>query len=443
MTDTDALSLESLEAVETFFAHMGIELQDEITQQAVSDANAILAHFGVEDLEVVPIGPDGLPIEGPIVEQYGVKGMKWGVRRSKRTGKVKARSTIPRGYRKVVARATGLQGQTSKFQRAYNRTYRASAKKIRQGIKTINNDPIYKGVSFKRDTPLRRQYYDRISSMASAQLNAASIRKGKLGRDLELVFHMDVANQPVPSVGIRQRDTYGGRQDTKRGAVAERQALLHDDILAHAVPELTGTVKVDDLGHILDFEFPELSEEDAQLAEEEAADDVLQQYGMSIYETYSADAMAVGEAILEQYGVKGMKWGVRRRRAVSSTGSQSTGPKSGPTKPARPVKKSAKSMTDQELNAVINRMRLESQYNQLTASKSDKAKQFIQETLLNAGKSTVQTYANQYLNAAVGAALNKAKIPSATSITQAAQKAAEEARKATQKATEEAKKAAN
>lgn len=171
------------------------------------------------------------------------------------------------------------------------------------------------------------------------------------------------------------------------------------------------------------------------------ANDILAHFGVDTLEVVAIgpDGKPLEGEYVEQHGVKGMRWGVRKRVvSAGRSGPSPSKPKEAATKPAakKPSgKRSAKSMTDQELNAVINRLRLESQYSQLTASKSDQAKQFIKDTLLNAGKATVQNYANQYLNAAVGAALNKAKIPSAASITQAAQKAAEEARKAAKAAT--------
>lgn len=169
----------------------------------------------------------------------------------------------------------------------------------------------------------------------------------------------------------------------------------------------------------------------------EDANAVLAHFGIDNVEIVmiGPDGLPIDGPYREDQGVKGMKWGVRKRAVASagSTGPKSPRPTTGPAR--KPARRSSKTMTNEELNTVINRLRLESQYNQMTASKGDQARQFIKDTLLSAGKSTVQTYANQYLNAAVGTVLNKAGVPSAASITQAAQKAAEEARKAAQAAT--------
>lgn len=175
-----------------------------------------------------------------------------------------------------------------------------------------------------------------------------------------------------------------------------------------------------------------------ELSEQSLSDTnaILAHFGIDDAELFAIgpDGKPIDGPFRADYGVKGMKWGVRKRAVTAGRSSSSPdAKKSGPSKkPARP---SAKSLTNEELSTVIRRLQLEAQYNQLTATKKSPAKQFIQDILVNAGKQTVQNYANQYLNAAVGSVLNKAGVPSAASITQAAQKAAEEARKAAQAAT--------
>jgi hypothetical protein len=56
------------------------------------------------------------------------------------------------------------------------------------------------------------------------------------------------------------------------------------------------------------------------------------------------------EEIIEHYGVKGMRWGVRRDREDDISG-----------------------MSDQDLRAVVNRMNLENNYRKMTKSSSTKA----------------------------------------------------------------------
>ena len=106
---------------------------------------------------------------------------------------------------------------------------------------------------------------------------------------------------------------------------------------------------------------------------------------------------------LMHYGVPGMKWGVRRtpaqlgRKKTSSSrfllGKKRSKPKAKaetkaktksetPKEETAPKKKSVKEMSDEELNAAINRMRLEQTYVSLSPQKVSTGKK-IAKTILN------------------------------------------------------------
>ena len=82
------------------------------------------------------------------LEHHGVRGMKWGVRRT-REGQVKARSTISVYRRKIAREETPLRLQSTHYQKVYSRTFRRASGHIRSGVKTINKDPRFKGKNFK------------------------------------------------------------------------------------------------------------------------------------------------------------------------------------------------------------------------------------------------------------------------------------------------------
>ncbi len=75
------------------------------------------------------------------------------------------------------------------------------------------------------------------------------------------------------------------------------------------------------------------------------------------------------DSFIEHYGVKGMQWGVRRskRQLARSSGKSST--------------KSVKSMSDDELRKVLNRMQMEKQYKSLTSKNSNS----LTKTIIKSG----------------------------------------------------------
>ena len=80
---------------------------------------------------------------------------------------------------------------------------------------------------------------------------------------------------------------------------------------------------------------------------------------------------------LQHTGVLGMRWGHRKTMSKSSDTKKTEGP----------VKKKAdvKSMSDDELKKIVNRMQLEKQYSTLAPKRMSAGKQFAQN-MLKAGK---------------------------------------------------------
>lgn len=115
------------------------------------------------------------------------------------------------------------------------------------------------------------------------------------------------------------------------------------------------------------------------------------------------------------YGVKGMKWGVRKQRPTSSgkrkgktnvqriyeriTKKKSTTEKEKPSTSSR--RKKASEMSDDELRKVINRMQMERTYAQLTAREVSKGRKFVNDVLYNSAKATATTYATKAMIKAI------------------------------------------
>jgi hypothetical protein len=84
--------------------------------------------------------------------------------------------------------------------------------------------------------------------------------------------------------------------------------------------------------------------------------------------------MTTTEDVLEHYGIKGMRWGVRRsRQQIDSDSADVTAKKSAQAKIA--AKKTTDVLSNQELAALNNRLNLEANYRQLTTKEKAAAPQ--------------------------------------------------------------------
>lgn len=151
--------------------------------------------------------------------------------------------------------------------------------------------------------------------------------------------------------------------------------------------------------------------------------------------TAKVDAILVANGIkpeenhLSQYGVRGMKWGVRKRRSAS-VDKQKPKPKPSTTaKESRKVQRTSdrsrgagkanslaqrpqnRRMSDAELRNRLNRLQMEKQYRELTTS--PKGKSFVKEVMQDTGKQVarqvVKTAANVALEMAITSLAKDAK----------------------------------
>ena len=105
---------------------------------------------------------------------------------------------------------------------------------------------------------------------------------------------------------------------------------------------------------------------------------------------------------LTQWGVLGMRWGVRKKSTHNNTASTNN-------KTPRPKKINVKDLSDQELSDIIRRLDNEKRYNdyvkaQEGSSGKAKAKAFVTSVLEKSGKEV----ASKVVTYALGKAINKA-----------------------------------
>lgn len=105
--------------------------------------------------------------------------------------------------------------------------------------------------------------------------------------------------------------------------------------------------------------------------------------------------------ILEHHGVKGMKWGVRKKRNESARAKQFG---SGKT---RFKDAKVKDLSEEEINKRIKRMELEKRYSDLNKSKKKAGSDYVSTILSNSGKSAAGAAVGTGVSFLVGRALKQ------------------------------------
>lgn len=290
----------------------------------------------------------------PTIEHFGVKGMKWKVRRSIMTGKIKNRGLVrsvrfkddfdklntPKDYLTTF----------SKNKEAMMRTFKYAKPKINSGLSRINNSKEYKHINLNLDYAKRLEYNKTVSDMVTKQLNAAARFKGKdkkfIGGSYRLEFKYDVESGDPPTASVKEISKNILARKGERDYFKDIRKFRHADtteIIEHDYPV---SLTFDALGYIT--------------------------------------SMDIEDVDLEHSGVKGMKWGVRRRKSNHRNILSFFAKKKSSTKKGVPKEqdsdnpdlvdtlknKSVRKMTNAEISKLNTRMQLERSMKDLKAKEA-------------------------------------------------------------------------
>jgi hypothetical protein len=298
---------------------------------------------------------------------YGVKGMHWGVH----NGEIGSDGT--RSQRKAAKKESKLAYKDWKKEvggeKVADEIFQQALKTFGPAVKAINNDPAFKGKDLTKDLRLQRQYDTVTSTVFNQHLAQASIDRTTTNTGRAMIYQFD--------------STLGMMRAT------EHQMVVHAN--EEDYPEFVA--EMDELGHIVSLR---LDDGKPFIAQSDSDD------------------------FFAHYGVKGMKWGVRKNEARLLPGastsmkvgraagnavarrrkkSSSSEPASEDFSRATDLHSRAKShgtrvLTNAEMRKVIERMNLEKQYSELNVGEgragSSKARKegtkFVTGVLKNVGQ---------------------------------------------------------
>ena len=313
------------------------------------------------------------------LEHFGVKGMRWGVRNSDSSSSSspkmsKVRDTHGNLLTKDDAKWNKTVTNVRKGMSAYNKTADTMNAVT---IPKINNDPRYKNVNFNdpKNAKIKEKYHAEYKASFEKEFN----------KNLKAVY----GNSP------------SGKYKVRLSSESEPGLWTVDyNEIRHADTDFSFSVlvKENSLGHIISFE---------------VKDNALMQSGFT-------------EDSLKHFGVKGMRWGVRRESTTPSTkapekpktptpvvvsqqkGTSKLKTSGGTRQPAsdeavraaalsQKLRKSGvNSLTNREMQDLVTRLNLEQQMARLTPPDTKtRLKRNATQILTKAGTQALQQAANQ------------------------------------------------
>lgn len=406
------------------------------------------------------------------ISHHGVKGMKWGVRRERNAQNLKdaAEKAAPvvkrggaalkrgaksfgRGLSSLVTQMADSSWENSIYNDAkHEEVHNKVTKDLEDHVLRLQVSPKYRNKNLRTDSDLRKSYYEDVAKVTDASYKR-SVKEtyGENYSGTKSAHYVHDARGP--RIEIRDKKTGMPEKESPLPSMREIETRRRiDEANARVGGAGSGTSK---FGHADSFDAPDLFI-DLVLDDNGLISGV--KYAKPSADDAMAQTMEIGEAFLFHYGVKGMKWGVRKDQAGPGFGvtrahiearqkavearrrearpAQDTQARDtiGPTKynktkiktkggedhPAhddavntalieQKLKKSGPAaLSNQELRIINERMQLEQNTARLVSERKNNGKGFVSNLLKKNSKQTVDRGVQKVFNQAGDKALDEA-----------------------------------
>jgi len=340
-----------------------------------------------------------------VLEHFGTKGMKWGGRKARAAGQAVGRGAkkVSRGLAALGAHLADSSWQNSTYSDVrHEAVHNRVAKELDNRVERLQRSPKYRGKNLKADRDLKHAYQQDVAKVTeSAYKRAVKETYGENFTGTKSAHY--VTDARGPRIEVRSTSTKRVESEAPLTSMKEiqkrRRAEAMMSALTHAetdFPDLDIELTLDDNDQIIGVGFVKPSGNEM----EQSADPASAFITAFLTNQNGSD--------LEHFGVKGMRWGVRRQQAVTTQTHIDTGllrrrtklqTQGGESHPAhtdavraavsrQKLKKSGPAaLSNQELNDLRNRLQLEAQVELLTTRKG---KRFVSKQLEETGKETLK-----------------------------------------------------
>lgn len=296
------------------------------------------------------------------LEHYGVKGMKWGVRKARLSEYNSRRKARYEAFQKIPLLSMTVKAKNGKdVELVQNPKHPITATIASLSDKRYAAATNFKTFRLKVDGQTVGDASFNWESKDRLKLEWIGVDADQRGKGYaSTVFDAAIAYAKANGAKELLLEVPGNAPDArhiyeKRGFIAGKDVSPKGDIWG-GLTEMS-----------LSLLEPEKVKHGDVTTEEEEFELALIRTFQPLIEEDAADAEV--DEFLEHYGVKGMKWGVRRSSSSGTSGRTNK-------TPSRPT---VKSMSDDELRRRINRIQMERAYNTLTEQQTASGKAKAQE----------------------------------------------------------------